>query len=121
MTRHHRQLLQRLAAGEPRSPLAEMARDLLAGRTTPRSVIASGIYDEALGQGGAAAARWYATASPDDREAALSSGQDTVARLAVEERAGVPDEVPGNPAGTSIPGSPVEDEDFSELDPLRPE
>lgn len=116
LTRHHRHLLQRLAAEDPRSPLSEMARDLLAGRTTPRTVMASGIYDEALGTGAASMAEWYTTASPEDREAALSLGQNTLAQLAEEERAGVPDTPPNLPT----PQDDDEDEDFSQQDPLRP-
>jgi hypothetical protein len=39
LTRHRRQLLQKLAADDRNPALAEMARELLSGRATPAGVV----------------------------------------------------------------------------------
>lgn len=90
LDRHRRQLLTRLAADDQNPVLAEMARELLAGRMTPVDVLTTRAYDEALAPGAEALTSWYASTSEEDREAAASSGRAELVRLTEDELAGVP-------------------------------
>jgi hypothetical protein len=100
LTRHRRQLLQKLAENTKSPELAEMARGLLAGQLTPRGIMTSGIYDEALGAGVQAFSSWYSTASEQAKEEATRTGQAQLEQLAEDERAGLPD---GGPAAAPAP------------------
>ena len=111
LDRHQRQLLIRLAANDQSPALAEMARELLAGRMTPAQVINTRAYDEALGAGSEALASWYASTSEEDRQAAAEQGRAELVRLTEDELAGVPD---GPPAEPRRPRAPEPDEDMTE-------
>jgi hypothetical protein len=98
LDRRQRLLLKQLAADEQNPVLAELARELIAGRTTPAEVLVSRAYDEALGPGAEALTAWYAGASEEDREAAAAQGRAELVRLTEDELAGVPDEPQAVPA-----------------------
>jgi hypothetical protein len=100
LTRHRRQLLQKLAENTKSPELAEMAKGLLAGRLTPSGIVTSGVYDEALGSGVRAFSSWYSTASEHEKQDAARNGEAKLEQLAEEERAGVPD---GGPAAAPAP------------------
>ncbi|MET9625846.1 hypothetical protein ABZX92_00145 [Lentzea sp. NPDC006480] len=111
LDRHQRQLLKKLVANEQSPALAEMAKELLAGRTTPAQILTSRAYDEALGAGAEALSSWYATTSDEDRQALAEQGQAELARLAEDELAGVPD----GPEPVQKPApKPEPEEDLSE-------
>jgi hypothetical protein len=103
LTRHRRQLLQKLAGNSKSPELAEMAKGLLAGRLTPSGIMASGVYDEAMGAGVRAFGSWYTTASEQEKEQAARDGEVKLEQLAEDERAGVPD---GGTAAAPPPVSP---------------
>jgi hypothetical protein len=104
LTRHRRQLLQKLAGNTKNPELAEMAKGLLAGRLTPRGIMTSGVYDEALGSGVQAFSSWYSTASEQEKEEAARAGQAELEQLAQDERAGLPDD---GPAAAPVPEPPA--------------
>ncbi|WP_156213377.1 hypothetical protein [Lentzea aerocolonigenes] len=111
MDRHQRQLLKKLVANEQSPALAEMAKELLAGRTTPAQILNSRAYDEALGAGAEALSSWYATTSDEEKQAQAEKGQAELARLAEDELAGVPD----GPEPVKKPvKEPEPDEDMTE-------
>lgn len=107
LDRHQRQLLTRIAANDQSPVLAELARELLAGRMTPADVLTTRAYDEALGPGAEALTSWCATTSEEDRAAAAAQGRAELVRLTEDELAGVPD----GPVGQVVPEP---DEDLSE-------
>ncbi|WP_216215137.1 hypothetical protein [Amycolatopsis aidingensis] len=80
--KHRRELLEKLASNRTNPALAEMARGLLSGRTTPRQVIASGAYDELLAPHVRQFTSWYTSLSEDEKEAAAQRGQEHLDNLA---------------------------------------
>ncbi|MEU0882026.1 hypothetical protein ABZ345_25715 [Lentzea sp. NPDC005914] len=109
LDRRQRQLLQQLAANDKSPALAEMAKELLAGRMKPADVLTSRAYDEVLGPGAEAFTSWYATTSEEEKEAAAEHGRAELVQLASDELAGVPDR-PAEPAARA----PEPEEDLSE-------
>ncbi|MEV6239802.1 hypothetical protein [Lentzea sp. NPDC051838] len=85
LERHQRRLLTELAANEKSPVLAEMAKELLAGRLTPAQILSSRAYDEALGPGAEALSSWYATTSEEERQAKAEQGHAELVRLAEDE------------------------------------
>lgn len=108
---HRHDLLRRLAANDRDPALAEMARELLAGRTTPAGVLTSGIYDEALAPGVQAFTSWYTSASEQERQAAAQQGEKVLADLADDAPVTRPRRPPRPRGG--------EDDDFSDRTYLR--
>lgn len=114
LDRSRRLLLKELAANDKSPVLAEMARELLAGRTTPAAILGSRAYDEALGAGAQALTSWYATTSEEEKQAAAERGHAELARLTEDELAGVPDSpAESAPRRESAP-APDPDDDMSE-------
>lgn len=95
MTKARRQALERLASGKAGPALAEMARDLLSGRTSPAQLMASGAYGEELGQHLSRFSSWFGGLSDQEKEDVTETGLRTLEELAREELR--PPEPPARP------------------------
>lgn len=71
--------LARLRDGVAGDDLAEMARDLLDGRISLRSVVRSGVYTESLLRASAGAAEWLDSMSPEEIERVADEARQTLA------------------------------------------
>lgn len=103
-----RNLLQKLSINGKNPALAEMARELLAGRITPREVMTSSSYASALEPGVAQFQEWYG-GLPDEQRAE----QEELGRAALDRLANEP-ETPPVRARRQNPPEGYEDEDFSD-------
>lgn len=103
-----RKLLQKLSSNSKNPALAEMARELLAGRITPREVMTSSSYAAALEPGVAQFQEWYGGLSDEQR-----AEQEELGRSALERLANEP-ETPPVRARRQNPPEGYEDEDFSD-------
>jgi hypothetical protein len=111
LTAHRRRLLERLAANTTNPTVADLARDLLTGRITPREAAASGAFAEEFTKAVAPFTRWYGSLSEAEREDAARQGLE---RLDEESRAADPDG-----AGQSPVRAGEEEADYSERTWLR--
>lgn len=82
--RHRRQLLRELAANPKNRAIADLARDLLAGRTTPAEIMASGAYQEEFSTGASKFGDWYGSLSDEDRQRVAGQARAEFDRLADE-------------------------------------
>jgi hypothetical protein len=78
----HQRALRRLADQSPDPVLREMAREVLAGRLTPREVATSSLYAEALINATQKFTTWRESASEEEFEQAAEHGRTTLAELA---------------------------------------
>lgn len=85
LTEHRRQLLKRLANNTRNPAVAEMARDLLNGRITPRDVMANGLYNEELSKGTEKFTSWYRELSDEEKTAACEQAEIQFDQLAKEQ------------------------------------
>jgi hypothetical protein len=101
-----KKLLTELAGNSRNPALAEMARELLAGNVTPRGLVESGLYGEALGESTTRLDTWYGELSEDQKDEAAAQGAEVIRQLAVDADTDAP----------KRPVRPVEDDeiDFSE-------
>lgn len=102
-----RKLLQKLSVNSKNPALAEMARELLAGRISPREVMTSSSYASVLEPGVAQFQQWYGSLSDKQR-----AEQEELGRAALERLADEP-ETPQVRARRQNPPEGREDEDFS--------
>lgn len=103
-----RKLLQKLSTNSKNPALAEMARELLAGRLTPRQVMTSSSYAPALEPGVVQFKQWYGSLSDKQR-----AEQEELGRAALDRLANEPDAPPASTRRQSPPEG-YEDEDFSD-------
>lgn len=103
-----RKLLQKLSTNSKNPALAEMARELLAGRLTPRQVMTSSSYASALEPGVAQFKQWYGNLSDKQR-----AEQEELGRAALVQLANEPETPPASTRRQNPPGG-SEDEDFSD-------
>ncbi|MDX8033279.1 hypothetical protein SK803_23930 [Lentzea sp. BCCO 10_0856] len=103
-----RKLLQKLSINSKSPALAEMARELLAGRITPREVMTSSSYASALEPGVAQFQEWYGGLSDEQR-----AEQEELGRAALDRLAGEPETPPARTRRQNPPEG-YEDEDFSD-------
>lgn len=103
-----RKLLQKLSVNTKNPALAEMARELLAGRITPRQVMTSSSYASALEPGVAQFKQWYGGLSDKQR-----GEQEELGRAALDRLANEPEAPPVKPRRQNPPEG-NEDEDFSD-------
>ena len=80
-----RKLLEELSRNTRQPVLAEMAREMLAGRLTPRQAMSSDAYMTALGRVAQQTIAKYRDMSPADRAAEEREGRLAVERLMAEE------------------------------------
>jgi len=80
-----RKLLEELSRNTRQPVLAEMAREMLAGRLTPRQAMASDAYMTALGGVAQQTITRYRDMSPEERAAEEREGRLAVERLMAEE------------------------------------
>lgn len=111
--KHRRQLLEKLASNTKNKAVAEMARDLLKGRTAPRQIMADGGYHEEFNKGTAKFASWYGKLSEEEREAVCRQERERLDELATE-----PDPESAAPPAPR-PQPDTADEDNSELNWLE--
>jgi hypothetical protein len=103
-----RKLLQKLSINGKNPALAEMARELLAGRISPREVMTSSSYASALEPGVAQFQQWYGRLSDEQRAEQEECGRAALDRLANEP------ETPAVRAWRQNLPEGHEDEDFSD-------
>jgi hypothetical protein len=84
LTAHRRRLLERLAANTRNRAVADMARDLLSGRRTPRDVSADPVLSEELSKGVAKFGQWYEKLSEKEKDQAAEVGAQRLATEAAE-------------------------------------
>jgi hypothetical protein len=75
LAKHIKESLRRLAGGAAGPMLAEMARDVLNGRTDLRTAARSSIYADNLTEAIGQFQRWQDTLAPDEREQFLTQTQ----------------------------------------------
>jgi DNA-binding transcriptional MocR family regulator len=80
-----RKLLEELSRNTRQPVLAEMAREMLAGRLTPRQAMSSDAYMTALGGVAQQTITKYRDMSPEERAAEEREGRLAVERLMAEE------------------------------------
>lgn len=97
-----RKLLEELSRNTRQPVLAEMAREMLAGRLTPRQAMSSDAYMTALGGVAQRTITKYRDMSPEERAAEEREGRLAVERLMAEEerKARVRVEVDEEPTGS---------------------
>lgn len=111
LTAHRRRLLERLAANTTSPAVADLARDLLAGRITPREAAASGAFAEEFNKAVAPYTRWYGSLSEAEREDAARQGLEQL-----DEESAAAD--PGG-GQSPVPRGDDEEADYSERTWLR--
>ncbi|MCK2236588.1 MULTISPECIES: hypothetical protein [unclassified Crossiella] len=102
-----RQSLERLAGGAGGSALADMASDVLAGRTDLRSAVLSGTYTEALNSRMQQFSSWYQNLSDQEKEEQAERARAHLEQL----RQGDQPEPPDPPRR---PGPPTDDDSDDE-------
>jgi hypothetical protein len=110
LTEHRRQLLKRLASNTRNPAVAEMARDLLNGRITPRDVMANGLYNEELSKGTEKFTSWYRELSDEEKTAAWEQAEAQFDELAKDS----PSEHLDRRAANRRRSTPDDDLDYSE-------
>lgn len=107
--RARRNLLQKLKRDTKNRQLAELASELLAGNITPRSVLESDLYGEALAPVTQHLAAWYSSLSEQEKAEHATQGEEALRQLA-DDQTSTP-----NPASRAHRAPATdEDEDFSD-------
>jgi len=91
--------LRHLAEQDARPELRELAQQVLAGRSTLRQTMMSGVYREALGQRMDVFLQWYRGLTPQERARQEAAGREQLERL----RAAEEDNERGHDRGRSRP------------------
>lgn len=115
----HRKLLEELSRNTRHPVLAEMAREMLAGRLTTRQAMASDAYMQALGAAAGPGLARFRAMPPEELAAAERQARLETERLMAEEEAVAArrrDPVEDEPTGSIMvgargrPAAPVDDE-----------
>lgn len=106
-----RRTLETLASGKAGAEMAEMAKGVLAGHLSPRDVLLSGTYDEALASASSGFTAWYGELAEDDKEAVAERGRESLDSLAREVLLGKPSRSGGRDEHKSADVDRDEDDD----------
>lgn len=115
LSAHRRRLLNKLANNSENKVIADMAKDLLSGRRTPKEVMADEAVAEEFSKGVEKFGHWYEKLSDKEKDEAADTGAQQLTDEFAEEQSEAEPPVRPRPAGRRRP-RPAEDDDvdFSE-------